>query len=143
MNKAELINVIADRTNVSKKQAEDMVHAFVDIVTETLNKGEEVTIAGFGAWSAKTRASRMGVNPQRPTEKIRIPEVIVPKFKAGKGLKDALKGKRSAIADTGPSIREMETKTPSAPEPMQPPEQEPPSQYVPPPQPAPEPPHNP
>ena len=100
MNKAELINVIADRANVSKKQAEDMVHAFVDIVTETLKKGDEVTIAGFGAWSAKTRASRMGVNPQNPSEKIRIPEVTVPKFKAGKGLKDALKGKRDSINDT-------------------------------------------
>lgn len=103
MNKAELINVIAQRSNVSKKQAEDMVHAFVDTVTETLNKGEEVTIAGFGAWSAKTRAARMGVNPQKPTEKIHIPEVIVPKFKAGKGLKDALKGKRATISDAGPS----------------------------------------
>lgn len=103
MNKAELINVIADRANVSKKQAEDMVHAFVDIVTETLNKGEEVTIAGFGAWSAKKRASRMGVNPQNPSEKIRIPEVTVPKFKAGKGLKDALKGKRSTAEPAAPA----------------------------------------
>ncbi len=116
MNKAELINVIADRANVTKKQAEDMVHAFVDIVTETLNKGEEVTIAGFGAWSAKTRAARMGVNPQKPTEKIRIPEVIVPKFKAGKGLKDALKGKRSNITDSGSAPSEPAT-PPSAPEP--------------------------
>lgn len=114
MNKAELINVIADRANVSKKQAEDMVHAFVDIVTETLNKREEVTIAGFGAWSAKTRASRMGVNPQNPTEKIRIPEVIVPKFKAGKGLKDALKGKRSAPVESETvSVARPESPAPS------------------------------
>lgn len=124
MNKAELINVIADRANVSKKQAEDMVHSLVDIVTETLKKGEEVTIAGFGAWSAKKRAARMGVNPQNPSEKIRIPEVTVPKFKAGKGLKDALKEKApEPPAPSTPeqqpsasSMNEPDGRTPQAPE---------------------------
>jgi|GEM_PF-45320 len=125
MNKAELINVIAQRcSDVSKKQAEDMVHAFVDIVTETLNKGEEVTIAGFGAWSAKTRAARMGVNPQKPTEKIHIPEVIVPKFKAGKGLKDALKGKRATISDTSSSEAVHAPEPAQAPEVVAPPQQQ-------------------
>lgn len=68
-----------------------MVEAFVDVVTSTLKSGGEVNIAGFGAFMAKTRAARMGVNPQKPTEKIQIGAVTVPKFKAGKGLKDALK----------------------------------------------------
>lgn len=91
MNKAELISVIAEKVGVTKKQAEDMVETFVDTVVETLKKGDEVTIAGFGAFSAKRRAGRTGVNPQNPAEKIQIPAVTVPKFKAGKGLKDALK----------------------------------------------------
>jgi DNA-binding protein HU-beta len=93
MNKAELAQAIADKVGVSKKEAEEMVASFVNIVTTTLTTGGEVTIAGFGAFSAKTRAGRVGVNPQNPTEKIQIPPVTVPKFKAGKGLKDALKGR--------------------------------------------------
>ncbi len=93
MNKAELAQAIAEKTGVHKKEAEDMVAAFVSIVTKTLMGGGEVNIAGFGAFSAKRRKGRVGVNPQNPSEKIDIPEVTVPKFKAGKGLKDALKGK--------------------------------------------------
>ena len=93
MNKAELAAKIAETLNLSKKAGEDAVAAFEDIVTGELTAGHEVTIAGFGTFSAKVRAGRMGVNPQRPTEKIQIPSVTVPKFKAGKALKDALKGK--------------------------------------------------
>jgi DNA-binding protein HU-beta len=70
-----------------------MVAAFEDFVTAELKAGGEVTIAGFGTFSARVRQGRMGVNPQKPTEKIQIPSVTVPKFKAGKALKDALKGK--------------------------------------------------
>lgn len=102
VNKAELINQISEKVGVSKKQAEDMIEAFVSIVTNTLKDGNEVTIAGFGAFMAKTRAPRMGVNPQSPDQKIQIPAVTVPKFKAGKGLKDALKhtGMAPAAAPT-------------------------------------------
>ncbi|NCO05214.1 MAG: HU family DNA-binding protein [Candidatus Magasanikbacteria bacterium] len=95
LNKALLAQAIADKAGVSKKEAEDMVAAFVDVVTKALMDGGEVTIAGFGAFSAKVRAGRIGVNPQNPAEKIQIPPVTVPKFKAGKALKDALKGKRN------------------------------------------------
>ena len=101
MNKAELITFLAEKVGVTKKQAEEMVENFVDVVTETLQKGGEVTIAGFGTFSAKQRKGRMGVNPQRPTEKIQIPSVVVPKFKAGKGLKDALKASGHAPAAVG------------------------------------------
>ncbi|MEY4744303.1 MAG: hypothetical protein RL272_248 [Candidatus Parcubacteria bacterium] len=93
MNKAELVTKLAEKVSISKKQAEDTIEAFTDVVMDTLKAGGEVTIAGFGSFSAKQRAGRMGVNPQNPTEKIQIPPVIVPKFKAGKALKDALKGK--------------------------------------------------
>lgn len=100
MNKAMLAQAIADKVGVSKKEAEDMVAAFVDIITEALTQKGEVTIAGFGAFSAKVRAGRIGVNPQNPEEKIQIPPVTVPKFKAGKALKDALKGKRDTMDTT-------------------------------------------
>jgi DNA-binding protein HU-beta len=91
MNKAELSQVLSEKQNVSKKEAEDMINAITDVITETLKKGEEVVLTGFGAFSAKQRAARVGVNPQNPTQKINIPAVTVPKFKAGKALKDALK----------------------------------------------------
>lgn len=93
MNKAELSAKISEKVGISKKQAEDVIETFTDIVMNTLKEGGEVTIAGFGAFSARQRAGRMGVNPQNPTEKIQIPPVVVPKFKAGKGLKDILKRK--------------------------------------------------
>ncbi len=93
MNKAELAQKIAEKVGISKKEGEAMIEALTEIITATLKAAGEVTIAGFGAFSAKTRAGRVGVNPQNPTQKIQIPSVIVPKFKAGKSLKDALKGK--------------------------------------------------
>ena len=93
MNKAALIEIIADKTGASKKIAEDMLTAMLDTITNTLKEGGEVTLTGFGTFSAKQRAGRMGVNPQNPSEKIHIGPVVVPKFKAGKALKDALKGK--------------------------------------------------
>lgn len=108
MNKAELINVIAEKVGVTKKQAEDMIESFVDIVIRELQKGNEVTIAGFGQFLAKKRAGRMGVNPQNPSEKIQIPSVTVPKFKAGKSLKDALKNQPTpepTISAPEPSIQ--------------------------------------
>ncbi|EKD33465.1 MAG: DNA-binding protein HU [uncultured bacterium] len=112
MNKAELANNIAERLNLSKKLAEDMLETFEELVTKALLANEEVTLAGFGTFSARERAGRMGVNPQKPTEKIQIPSVIVPKFKAGKALKDALKGKRGG-AQSAPAPA-------SAPAPVQP-----------------------
>jgi DNA-binding protein HU-beta len=110
MNKAELAAQIAEQLDVSKKMGEDFVATFEDIVTQTLVNGEEVTIAGFGNFSSKLRAGRMGVNPQNPTERIKIPAVTVPKFKAGKALKDALKAKDKRDAE--PPL------PPSEPEPM-------------------------
>jgi DNA-binding protein HU-beta len=91
MNKAELISHLAETSGLAKKQVEDLMEGFVATVVKTLQSGGEVTIAGFGTFSAKQRAGRTGVNPQNPTQKIQIPAVIVPKFKAGKNLKDALK----------------------------------------------------
>jgi DNA-binding protein HU-beta len=100
INKTALAQAIADKVGATKKEAEDMLVAFVDVVMNTLSQGGEVTISGFGAFSAKTRAGRVGVNPQDPKEKIQIPSVVVPKFKAGKGLKDSLKKKPIAHPET-------------------------------------------
>ena len=91
MNKTELIEALAGKTGLSKSESEKALNAFVELVTETLQKGGDVTVTGFGSFMAKRREARMGVNPQNPTEKIQIPAVTVPKFKAGKSLKDALK----------------------------------------------------
>jgi DNA-binding protein HU-beta len=106
MNKAELINHISEKIGVTKKQAEDMVETFVETVTSTLVAGGEVNIAGFGAFMAKTRKPRMGVNPQHPEQKIQIGAVTVPKFKAGKGLKDAVKatGGAAPSAPAAPAV---------------------------------------
>lgn len=91
MNKAELALRLSERMEIPKKQAEDFIEYFEELVTKALVDGNEVTIAGFGTFSGRTRSARMGVNPRKPTERIQVPEVRVPKFKAGKALKDALK----------------------------------------------------
>jgi DNA-binding protein HU-beta len=68
-----------------------MLEAFMAITTEALKAGLEVSLTGFGTFMAKERSARTGVNPQNPSQKIQIAAVKVPKFKAGKALKDALK----------------------------------------------------
>jgi DNA-binding protein HU-beta len=93
MNKASLIEAIASKTKLTKKQVEEVLEIMLDSVTDSLKKGEEVVLTGFGTFSAKVRHARKGVNPQKPNEKIDIPQVTIPKFKSGKALKDALKGK--------------------------------------------------
>lgn len=91
MNKADLIDRLAEKLNLPKKQVEDVLEGFQKAVMETLQANEEVTLTGFGTFMAKERSARTGVNPQNPTEKIQIAAVRVPKFKAGKALKDCLK----------------------------------------------------
>lgn len=91
MNKSDFTSAIAAKAGLSKRNAEDMLEAFIDIVIETLKSGEEVTLTGFGTFSAKERAAREGVNPQDPSKKIHIPATTVAKFKAGSRLKNSLK----------------------------------------------------
>lgn len=93
MNKATLIEKIAEKTGANRKLAESMINTMVDIIIEELKKGSDVSITGFGTFETMTRYSRGGVNPQKPTERIQIPEVKVAKFRTGKRLKDSLKGK--------------------------------------------------
>lgn len=89
MNKMELIAEVAEKAELSKKDAESAVTAAVDAITEALRKGEKVQLVGFGSFEVKVRAERMGRNPQTK-EPIPIPASKAPVFKAGKALKDAV-----------------------------------------------------
>ncbi len=87
MNKAELVSAIADKAELSKKDAEAALKAFTDVVTEELKKGEKIQLVGFGTFEVSERAARTGRNPQTG-EEMTIPASKAPKFKAGKALKD-------------------------------------------------------
>ena len=101
MNKTELGHEIAERLQIARKLGEEVVETLMDIVMEELGKGNEVTFAGFGAFTARLRKARGGVHPRRPTERIQIPDRVVPKFKAGRVLKDRLNpGRAEASART-------------------------------------------
>jgi DNA-binding protein HU-beta len=92
MNKAELIGAVAKKLNASRKDAEKAVNAVFDTITETLQKGDKVQMVGFGAFEAKKRATHSGFNP-RTNEPMEIPETVLPQFKAGKALKEAINKK--------------------------------------------------
>ena len=87
MNKAELVAAIADKTELSKRDAESALKAFTDVVAEELKKGEKIRLVGFGTFEVSERAARTGRNPQTD-EEMTIPASKAPKFKAGKALKD-------------------------------------------------------
>ena len=89
MNKAELVAAMAEQTNLSKKDAEAALKAFVDVVSEELKKGEKVQLVGFGTFEVSERAAREGRNPQTG-KTMTIAACKAPKFKAGKALKDAI-----------------------------------------------------
>ena len=89
MNKAELINAVAEKTGLSKKDSEKAINATFDTITLSMEAGEKVQLVGFGAFDIKERASRIGRNP-KTKEEIEIPASRVPVFKAGKALKDAI-----------------------------------------------------
>lgn len=90
MNKTELITIVAEKAEVTKKDAEVVVEALLDTITETLANGEKVVITGFGTFEVRDRVARSGRDP-RTGETIHIPAQKSPAFKAGKGLKDAVK----------------------------------------------------
>ena len=89
MNKAELISAVAAHADVSKKEAEAVITATLDVITNALKEGEKVQLVGFGSFEVKKRAARVGRNPQTK-EAVEIPASVVPVFKAGKALKDAV-----------------------------------------------------
>jgi len=89
LTKADLVNAIAEKAELTKADAEKALKAFSDTVTEALKAGDKVALVGFGTFSVGDRAARTGKNPQTGAE-IQIPAAKVPKFKAGKALKDAV-----------------------------------------------------
>ena len=89
MNKAELISAVAANADVSKKEAEAVITAALEAITAALKEGEKVQLVGFGSFEVKKRAARLGRNPQTK-EPVEIPASVVPVFKPGKALKDAV-----------------------------------------------------
>lgn len=90
MTKIKLVNELADRADLTKRAADDALNAVIDIITESLSRGEKVTVTGFGTFLVRHRAARMGRNPQTG-EPIHIPAQDTPAFRAGSNLKDAVK----------------------------------------------------
>ena len=90
MTKCDLIDAIAGAAGITKVAAEKTLNAFTEAVTKSLKKGDTVSLVGFGTFSVSKRKARKGRNPQTGKE-INIPAAKVPKFKAGKGLKDAVR----------------------------------------------------
>lgn len=89
MNKQELIGAIANKSGLTQKDVKTALDASLAVITETLAKGGEINLVGFGSFSVKTQKARTGRNP-KTGEKLTIPAKKVPSFKAGKGLKDAV-----------------------------------------------------
>ena len=89
MNKAGLVEEVADQTGLTKKASREAVDATISAITDSLAREEKVTLVGFGTFRVMTRKSRRGVNPQT-RQAINIPAKKVPKFVAGKGLREAL-----------------------------------------------------
>ncbi len=89
MNKSDLVSAMAEAAGITKTEADKALEAFTDSVTSALKKGDKVSLVGFGTFSTSKRKARKGRNPQTGAE-IQIAASTVPKFKAGKGLKDAV-----------------------------------------------------
>lgn len=99
MNKAELIDSVSEQTGLSKTQADDALKAILATITAELSKGNKITLVGFGTFERRKRKARVGVNPQNPTQKIKIPAKNAPAFSPGSELKEAVQtGKAPALA---------------------------------------------
>lgn len=90
MNKTQLVELMAQKAELTKKDAEKALVAFQEAVTESLIEGGKVQLVGFGTFEVTERKARIGRNP-KTNEEIQIPECKAPKFKAGKALKEAIK----------------------------------------------------
>jgi DNA-binding protein HU-beta len=91
VTKGEFVDKIAQKTDLSRRDAAKAVDAFLETVTETLKSGQDVSFTGFGKFSTQQRAARQGVNPRNPSEKVNIPAATVPRFSAGSSLKQAVR----------------------------------------------------
>ncbi|HLD64394.1 MAG TPA: HU family DNA-binding protein [Candidatus Peribacteraceae bacterium] len=91
MSKQDLITAVAESAGITKRAAADALESFITYITRNLKGGTPVTVTGFGTFKVSKRAARQGVNPRNPTQRISIPAMRVPTFKAGKTLKDAVR----------------------------------------------------
>ena len=91
MNKTELVAAVAEKAGISKSDAEKALNAFTSVVTKELKNGERIQLVGFGTFETAKRKAREGKTPQTG-DKISIPSSLLPKFKPGKSLKDAVNG---------------------------------------------------
>lgn len=99
MNKAELIDSVAEQTGLSKTQADEALKSILATITAELAKGNKITLVGFGTFERRNRKGRIGVNPQNPTQKIKIPPKKAPAFSPGSELKVAVQtGKAPMLA---------------------------------------------
>ncbi|MDO5125473.1 MAG: HU family DNA-binding protein [Ruminococcus sp.] len=89
MKKAELVNLIAEKGDYSKKDAEKALSTVINAITETLANGDKISLVGFGTFEVRDRAAKVAINPMTK-EKIDVPAKKVPSFKAGKALKEAV-----------------------------------------------------
>ncbi|MHC5763724.1 HU family DNA-binding protein [Nostoc sp.] len=87
MNKGELVDAVAAKTNITKKQADEVISAFLSVVTEAVANGDKVTLIGFGSFERRERSEREGRNP-KTNEPMTIPATRVPAFSAGKLFKE-------------------------------------------------------
>lgn len=90
MTKDQIIEAIANKTGLSKKQTDEVIESLLENITKALQKGDKVAFTGFGAFVISNRKARQGVNPKTGA-KIQIPAMKAPKFRAGKSLKEAVK----------------------------------------------------
>lgn len=91
MTKQEFVAEVARRSQLTTRDAGKAVEAVLDIITDSLRAGDDVTFTGFGKFQTQERKARTGVNPRNPSEKVHIPAARVPKFSAGSALKAAVK----------------------------------------------------
>lgn len=115
MNKSELIEKVAGVTNLSKVDVDSVLKAVLATVVEEVAKGRKVTLVGFGTFEQRKRKARVGVNPQKPTERIKIPAKKTPAFSAGSEFKTSVQtGKPTGLKDLIAKNKAKTTKKPAA-----------------------------
>jgi DNA-binding protein HU-beta len=92
VTKQEFVDAVAQRSGLSRREAGQAVEAVLDTITDALKKRDSINFTGFGKFATSERKARMGVNPRNPSQKVHIPAATVPKFTAGSGLKQAVRG---------------------------------------------------
>ena len=97
MNKLQLTEQLAAKLSITHSETERFLNTLITMVYEQLRTGDKVNVSGFGQFSVSHRASRIGVNPRNPSQRITIPELNTPKFKAGEAFKEAVKLKKQIL----------------------------------------------